>query len=167
MRIVMNASTTILLAKTNLLRLVDEQFDEVLISKKVFKEAVDDVRQLGFDDVIITEKEIKEGRIKVREVGDRDIVRKLMQDFAMREGEAETLVLAIESRADLVATDDHQCMKAGMTLDLPLTQAIALVVALFEAGKITKEKVLEAIERLKEYGWYADWIIENARNRIR
>ncbi len=163
----MNTSTTILLAKTNLLRVVDEQFDEVLISMKVHGEAVEDAKHLGYDDAIVTEREIKEGRIEVKEVADKSTIRRLMRDFAMMDGEAETLVLAVEAGADLVATDDYQCMKAATALGLPFTQAVALVIVLFEAGKITREKALEAVERLKEYGWYADWIIEDAKNRIR
>jgi hypothetical protein len=54
-----------------------------------------------------------------------------------------------------------------MALGLSFTQAIALIVALYEDGKMSKERALGAIERLKEYGWYADWIIEDAENRVR
>lgn len=163
----MNSSTTILLAKTNLLRTVDEQFDEVLISEAVYKEAVKDSRELGYDDAIITEKEIKEGKIKARATKDEAMVKRLMQDFAMRRGEAETIILALEEKADLLATDDYQCMKAAKTLELPFTQTIALIISLYETNKTTKKKALEAMERLRDYGWYADWIIEDAKNRVR
>ncbi|MFQ5887079.1 MAG: hypothetical protein ACE5HY_00100, partial [Candidatus Hydrothermarchaeales archaeon] len=77
-----------------------------------------------------------------------------------------TVVLALEEKADLLATDDYQCMKATKTLELPFTQAVALIVSLHETDKITKKKALEAIERLRDYGWYADWIIEDAKNRL-
>jgi predicted nucleic acid-binding protein len=167
MRIVMNSSTTILLAKTNLLRVVDEQFEEVSISQQVFTESVDKPKQIGYDDAIITEREIKEGRIKVKSIRSEAIVKEMMRDFQMGRGEAETVALVLEEEIGLLATDDYQCMKAARALGIPFTQAITLIVSLFEASKITKEKALESIERLKEYGWYADWIIEDARNRVR
>lgn len=166
MRLVMDSSTTILLAKTSLLKTVDEQFEEVIISGRVYKEAVEEPKKLGYGDAMITEKEVREGRIRIDAVRDRALVEKLMRDFAMMGGEAETLVLALEQKADLLATDDYQCMKAAKVLELSFTQAIALVIALFERNKIEKETALEAIDKLEDYGWYADWMIEDAKNKM-
>lgn len=163
---VMNASTTILLAKTKLLRTIDEQFDDVLISTEVYRETVGEPK-LRYQDAAITEGEVGDRRIKVKEVRDSKLVRRLTEDFAMSKGEAETIALAIQENAKLIATDDYQCMRAATALGMPLTQAISLVVALFEAGKLAKEKALEAVEKLQEYGWYADWIIEDAKNKVR
>jgi len=167
MRLAMNSSTTILLAKTNLLRVVDGHFDEVLMSQEVFRESVEESKGLGYDDAIITETEIREGRIKVKNIRSEAMVEKMMRDFQMRRGEAETIVLMSEEKMNLLATDDYQCMKAARALGIPFTQAITLIVSLFEANKITREKALESIGRLEEYGWYADWMIEDARNRVR
>lgn len=167
MRLVMNSSTTILLAKTNLLRMIDEQFDDVAIPQEVYREAVEEAKRLGYDDAAITEKEVKDKRLKVKRIKDEKMVRRFMQDFSMRRGESETVVLALEEKADLLATDDYQCMKACRALDMPFTQAISLIVALFESKKIGREKTLEAMERLSDYGWYADWIIEDAKSRVR
>lgn len=166
MKLVMNSSTTILLAKTNLLRTVDEQFDEVTISKEVYKEVVEESKPLGYDDAMITEKEVREKRIKVKDVKSESMAKRIVQDFAMGRGESETVALAIEEKADLLATDDYQCMKACRSLGIPFTQAISLIVALFESRRISREKTIEAIERLKDYGWYADWIIEDAKNKV-
>lgn len=167
MKLVMNSSTTILLAKTNLLRTVDEQFEEVMIPKEVYMEAVEESKRLGYDDASITEKEVRDKRIEVKRVKDERMTGRHMQDFAMRKGEAETIVLALEEKADLLATDDYQCMKTCRALEIPFTQAISLIVALFENKRLSKRKAVEAIERLRDYGWYADWIIEDAKNKVR
>ncbi len=165
MRLVMDSSTTILLAKINLLETVDDQFDEVTISTEVYKEAVEESKHLGYDDASITEKEVVRKRIKVRSIKAEKTVKRFMRDFAMGQGEAETLVLAMEEEADLLATDDYQCVKACRALEIPFTQAISLIIALFENKRISKVKAIDAIEKLKDYGWYADWIIEDAKIR--
>ncbi len=167
MRLVMNSSTTILLAKIGLLKIIDEQFKEVLISKEVYREAVEDPKKLGYEDAVITEKEVDSGRIKKSTVKNKALVQKLMHDFTMMRGEAETLVLAIERKADILATDDYQCMRAARALELPYTQAISLVITLFERNKIKIETAQEAIDQLQEYGWYADWILEDAKSKIK
>jgi len=167
MKLVMNSSTTILLAKANLLEIADEHFDEVIMSGEVHRETIEEPKKLGYEDAAIIEREVKKGKIKVRSCGGESVVKKLMRDFNIMKGEAETLVLAMEEKADLVATDDYQCIKAAKMLELPFAQAIALVVTLYENKKIEKNKARGAIEKLKEYGWYADWIIEDAKNKVR
>lgn len=167
MKLVVNSSTTILLARANLLEIADEHFEEVAMSGEVYRETIEEPKKLGYEDATMIEREVKKGKIKVKSCRGGSMVKKLMRDFNMMKGEAETLVLAIEEKADLIATDDYQCIKAAKMLELPFTQAIALIVTLYENKKIEKNKALEVIEKLKEYGWYADWIIEDAKNKVR
>ncbi len=163
---VLESSSMILLAKVSLLKGLLLEFDEVVISQEVYRESVSRSKELGYDDALITENLVKGEIIKIKGVKDEQMVKNLMEDFNINKGEAESLVLAQEENSDLIAVDDHQAIKICGILELPFTQAIHIVISMVELEKITKDNAIEAIRKLEEYGWYADWIIEDAKREI-
>jgi predicted nucleic acid-binding protein len=90
----------------------------------------------------------------------------LAKDFRLHEGEAETIALAREKGA-IAGTDDGPAIRCLKVLGLPFTSAIALLVAMAEAGSIARDLALELLTKLERFGRYDPRILEDVARRIR
>jgi predicted nucleic acid-binding protein len=106
MAIVFDSSTLILLAKAELLRMVVGR-STVPIPSRVRAECL--VKD-SFDAILIGEL-VKEGKVTVEKVDADKATEKLMADFRLARGEAESLYLAMMKRC-LLAVDDGVDIKA-------------------------------------------------------
>src|SRR3990167_3897956 len=159
--IIFDASTLILLAKIEILKVVT-QTQEILISKEVEAEAT--CRTELLDAKIIIEL-IKTGQIKVTKVKDSVLLERFKEDFAIAEGEASVLLLARQKQA-ILATDDGQTIKACKVLGVKFVTAIHFLLSVYHKSKISRELALVKLERLKNLGRYNVRIISDAINRI-
>ena len=99
--ILLDASTLILLAKIEMLDIfLADVGRKVAIPAKVKEEVITG----SSPDGRLVAKLIQDRRIDVLKVKDRKLVKRLMEDFNIDEGEAEMLMLAIQEKAPLVAT---------------------------------------------------------------
>ena len=89
-----------------------------------------------------------------------------MEDFNIDEGEAETLTLAMEKKASLVATDDKNAIRACKIMRLDFTTAIAVLVRACERNLIQADEALVKLQKLQSFARYKKTIIETARNQI-
>jgi predicted nucleic acid-binding protein len=162
--IVFDSSTLILLAKTGLLDdfLKDYQ-GKVLIPREVEAESCS--RKKSFD-ALLLQKRIQENGITVAKLLNRALSEQLMQDFNIFRGEAESLALAIEKKANLVATDDKNAVKACRVLKMPFTSAIAILIRMAERKVIAMDRVKAALAALMKYGRYSDGIIKEAKEKL-
>ena len=162
--IAIDASTLILMAKTELLDLfLDNSGLKAFISKTVEREST---AKESFDARLI-ERRIKEKKIFVKEVKNQAMVEKVGKDFRLHVGEAETIVLCVENRFSLVGTDDFNAMKACIVLNVPFTSAVEILLKLNQKNILTKGEALAKLERLEYYGRYSDEIVEDAKKRVR
>jgi len=159
--IIFDASTLILLAKIEILKIIT-QTQEIVISKEVEAEAT--CRHELLDAKIIIEL-IKTGQIKVTKNKDSVLLKKLKEDFAIAEGEASVLLLARQRQA-ILATDDGQTIKACKVLGVKFVTAIHFLLSAYYKKRISKELALVKLERLKNLGRYDVRIISDAINRI-
>ena len=159
--IIFDASTLILLAKTEILKLIT-QTQEILISKEVEVEAT--CRPEFLDAKIIIEL-IKTGKIKVIKVKNPALLKRFRKDFAIAEGEASVLLLAHQRQA-ILATDDGLTIKACKVLGVKFVTAIHFLLSIYYKRKISRELALVKLERLKNLGRYNVRIISDAINRI-
>jgi predicted nucleic acid-binding protein len=161
--ILFDASTLILLAKIELLDIFIADFDKkVAISNKVKEEVLEG----SSPDGPLIAKLIQDRGIDVSKAKDKKLVRRLMEDFNIDEGEAETLTLAIEKKASLVATDDKNAIRACKIMRLDFTTAIAFLVRACEKGLIQTDEALARLQKLQSFARYNKTIIETARNQI-
>jgi predicted nucleic acid-binding protein len=161
--ILFDASTLILLAKIDMLDIFITDFaKKVAISDKVR----DEVLEGSSPDAPLIARLVEERGIDVLKAKDKKLVRKLMEDFNIDEGEAETLILAIEKKASLVATDDKNAIKACKIMKLDFTTAIAILVRACERNLIQADEALAKLQRLQSFARYKKMIIETARNQI-
>ncbi len=160
--IVLDSSTIILLAKAEIL-------DTLLNSYKgdaIIPEAVERESAAGQTfDALLIRRRLDEGRIKIREVKD-ERTEKVMKDFGLNLGEAEAIILALESKGSVLGTDDRNAINACKLLHIPFTTAIGVLIRSREKNLVTKEEAIEKLSRLAAYGWYKKEIIEDAKRRL-
>ena len=158
-----DASTLILLAKIGMLDIFLADIDrKVAIPEKVKEE----ILAGSSPDGPMLEKLVQDRRIDVLKTKDRKLVRRLMEDFNIDGGEAETLTLAIQEKASLVATDDKNAIKACKIMKLDFTTAIAILVRACEKGLIQADEGFFKLQKLQSFARYNKTIIEAARNQI-
>jgi len=160
MRIVLDSSTLILLAKTDLLREVTSQF-YASIPDRVRQE----VLAKQSPDAELIRLLIHEKRLEVVQAH-TEPAKKLAKDFRLHAGEAEALALAIQTETPL-AVDDGPTIKACKVVGLPFLTAIHFLIYLSESNRISREIALEKLDRLSTYGRYKGRIIQDAARRMK
>lgn len=157
--LVLDASTAILLAKIGLLRELARK-GEIWMDEVAFREAT----AKDVDDARLIRKLAEEGLLK--RASPKGGKGDLEKDFRLDEGEAETIALAREK--DCVAgTDDGPAIRCLKVLGLSFTSAIALLVAMVEAGSVAPALALELLTKLERFGRYDPRILEDVARRIR
>ena len=161
--ILLDASTLILLAKIEMLDIfLADVGRKVAIPVKVKEEVLTG----SSPDGPVVAKLVQDRRIDVLKAKDRKLVRRLMEDFNIDEGEAEMLTLAIQEKAFLVATDDKNAIKACKIMKLDFTTAIAILVRACEKGLIESDGAFAKLQKLQSFARYNKTIIETAKNQI-
>ena len=124
--IVFDASTLILIAKAELLDsfLTDIEL-EAAIPMEVKKECGGVKKSL---DALLIQKALDESRLNVIAVKNRKLVLKLQGDFSLGKGEAETIVLALTEKAEVLGIDDKNGINACKLLGIAFTTAIGILV---------------------------------------
>jgi predicted nucleic acid-binding protein len=160
MRIVLDSSTLILLAKIDLLREVTSEL-RASIPERVREE----VLAKQSPDAELIRLLIHEKRVEVIHAHKERSV-KLAEDFKLHAGEAEALALAIEIEAPL-AVDDGPTIKACKVVGRPFLTAIHFLIHFTETNRISREIALEKLARLSTYGRYKGRIIQDAARRMK
>lgn len=96
---------------------------------------------------------------------EQEMTNKIIKDFNINKGEAETLAIAKNKNLG-IATDDRPTIKACKILDIKFATAIHFLIKLYEKGKLTKDMALEKLKNLENYGRYKEEILVNARKEI-
>ena len=162
--IVFDSSTIILLAKIDVLDLFISNFNgRVSIPEKVRAE----VCRKGREETPLIENLINDQKISVLKTKNRRNKSKIMEDFNIDEGEAESLMLAIQEGAHLIATDDRNAIRACKLLKIDFVTAIAFLIRAFEKGLISRDEALIKLKKLHSIVRYRDEIIDDALTKIK
>lgn len=154
----------ILAAKTTILDLFLGDFaGGIFISESVKKEAL--AKESA--DAKLIEKRIEQNRVKIKNSKNKNAVEKMMLDFNIGIGEAETIAVCLENNWQLVGTDDKNAIKACKVLEIAFATAIDILIMLNKKNILSKNEAFLKIEKLSEFGWYSDDIIEDAKNKLR
>ena len=158
-----DASTLILAAKTELLDLFIEASHEPLaISPEVEKEAT---QKKTFDALLIRQR-IDEKRLTVKNVKGKATVKKIMVDFSLHKGEAETIALCMENSGKAIATDDYNAMKACSVLNIEYATSLGILLKLYKDKKLGKEDAKLKLDGLARYGRFSREIIDDFTQRL-
>lgn len=159
--IVLDASTLILLAKTDLLPLLAEK-TRLVIPEQVRREAL--AKPELYDARVIAGM-LRTGRIQVLKDPQAALCKRLQDDFALEAGEASALLLARKMRVP-IGTDDGPTIKAAKLTGTPFLTAIHVLVELCAKGRMDQQTALATLERLQQVGRYSVQILEDAHKRI-
>lgn len=116
-------------------------------------------RQRGYEDAIVAEDLIKAGKLRVKRVHDKALLKKA-EEFNVHGGEAEALALYWQEGADYLATDDDNVRKKAVLLSLKVIGTPAMILTLFKAKVISKEKFIESTQGLRKIGWFSSAVID-------
>jgi len=161
--IIFDASTLILLARIDLLELFLSTFQgRIAIPKKVKSE----VCIQGREERPLVENLFKQGKIEILTAKNPRQKRKLMDDFNIDEGEAEALLLVIQTGAESIATDDRNAIRAAKLLKIDFVTAIGFLIRAHEKQLVDRDEALTKLHSLQVIGRYSNAILEDAKNRI-
>ncbi len=162
--IVFDSSSLILLARIDILYIfIANYHGNVLIPERVKSE----VCIKGREETPIIEKMIKDNIINSIKVKSTKQIKKLMEDFSIDLGEAEALLLALQEKANIVATDDRNAIRACKMLNIDSVTAIAILLRSFEKNLIDRDDTLIKLKKLESIGRYSKAIINDAEQKIR
>ena len=162
--LVFDASTLILLAKSELLDIfLDDYEGTPLIPGAVAAESTASSRP----DALMIRQRIAEGRLEVEEVEESRVLGRLGLDFRLGSGEAAALALALEKgESAIVATDDRSAIRACKVLRIKFTTSLGILGRAVEKGLLTRDVGMTYLERLRAYGRFKDEIIEEVSRQI-
>ena len=160
MEIVFDASTLILLAKIDLLRIVAERYS-IIIPDKVKVEAL----AADSSDAMAIRYLLDSLLIRTMSIKNRQQYEQFVADFRIHDGEAEALCLALELSAP-VAVDDGPAIKACKIMGLQFITAIHFVINCAQTGAMNQVVALEKLKKLSIVGRYRLQIIQDAEKRI-
>ena len=161
--IVFDASTLILLAKIELLDVFVSSFSGRISIPEIIR---DEVCVKGREETPLLTRLIEEKKIHVSKVNADKAVRKIMDDFHIDAGEAAAIILALDEKASLVATDDRNAIRTCKALKLDFTTAIAILIRAFEKSLIDKAEALIKLQKLESVARYNRVILADAQKLI-
>lgn len=165
MKLAIDSCSIILLAKATVLEALAKRHN-VFITKNVYNEILIG-RDKKFIDALLTERLVKENKIKIIEIKNINLVEKLENDFNLGIGEAETLSLVLNKDCDVIITDNKQGRKTAIVCNLDLIGSIDVIISLYKLKIIDKNKTIDALKKLKEFGWFQDYLIDNALEEVK
>lgn len=159
--IVSDASTLILLARISILRKFIAAFEKIIVPKEVAKE----MTVAHSLDARMLEREIKENSIIVKNI--KSSTDEITRQFRLDMGEAESYVLYNELHARAILTDDGELIKLCKLFEIPFVNALAIVVRMFDCGRLTKEETCEYLRKLNDYGRYSRKVYNVFKEEVR
>lgn len=165
MKIAIDSCSIILLAKATVLEILADNY-KLLITRNVYQEILEG-KNKKFIDALLTEKLVNEGKINIKKIKNKKLIKKLVEDFSLGIGEAETLALTLGKQCEVISTDNKQGRKAAIIYKLNLVGSIDLITSLYKLKLIDKNKAVNALKELKEFGWFQDYLIDKALEDVK
>ncbi|MBI4639473.1 MAG: hypothetical protein HY731_02195 [Candidatus Tectomicrobia bacterium] len=163
MTIISDATSLILLAKVGLLEFFVSR-NRVMAPTVVYGEVMKG-KEKGREDSLLIERLRAEKRLQVK--SPRKAARNSIQRlFNLKGGELDVIALAAGTQ-HTVLTDDRKCLNSAKALGIEFVTSLDVVVTLYKKGAIPKERALECINRLEEYGWYSRDPIKYYREMVK
>jgi len=158
--IVFDASTLILLAKIDVLRMVTENFQTALP-----KIVLSEVTRKQTMDAEAIKQFVQKGIINIMGNPPKEQMRYLMERFPVAAGETASFLIARKNNA-VLATDDGIAIKMCKIFSVRFATAVHFLVELKTRECFEKQIALVKLELLQQYGRYAPEIIKDATERI-
>lgn len=163
--IVKDAMVVIHLAKITLLEKSCEYFKPVVLPEKVHVEILEGKKK-GYEEVKVIEELVRTKKLSVKPVRNRRLL-KLAEEFNIQRGEAESLALYWQEKADYLASDDDNLRKKSTLLNLKMIGTPAIILRLYNEKLIDRDKLLESLQTLRKIGWFSNALIDRMLMEIK
>lgn len=163
MNIAMDACSAILLSKATVAEIFSNQHN-IMVTTQTYNEIIKG-KEKRFEDALLFEKLCNEKIIKKVEAKNKELQKKVKSDFGFGDGEASTIIYAIENNIAIL-TDNKQARKASNIYGLKLLGSPEVIVSLFKTKDISRDKARDALAKLRDAGWFEDYIIEKAMEEL-
>ncbi|MBI2575021.1 hypothetical protein HYV82_03995 [Candidatus Woesearchaeota archaeon] len=161
--LVSNTSTLVLLAKTGCLEQFIYMAPTIVIPAEVKKEAL---FQKGSYYARLISKLIDDRRIIIV-VANKNVVKSIMAEFNLDEGEAATYAVFNEKRHNAIMTDDGELIKLCKLERVPFICAMAVVIRLFEKRLLSRAEALDKLYELYKVGRYSEKLYEYFKSEVK
>jgi predicted nucleic acid-binding protein len=151
MTVVSDASVLIHMARIGRFDLLRSLYGELVIGSGVYFEVVD--RGWGFPGSAETQEAIKDNWLKVRSVADKTRAMRLMHEYGVSLGNAETVQLAVECKAGLALADELEVRNLLEEARVKVRGCIGLLIEAARKHMLQRSEAEEAIGRLVETGY--------------
>ena len=151
MTVIADAGPLIALSKVDALAVLFTLHPLVLITPTVYDETISRGHAVGAEDAARLEAEVQAGRIEVRRAG----LTELPAPALIGPGEAESILLAIETRADWLLVDDQFARRvaernfAAVGVATMTQGTLGTIASAVRAGHITRQQGIDIILSLK------------------
>lgn len=163
MTIICDATAFILLAKATVLEILASR-NNVITTQIVYEEVVIGKEKGRFDSLLV-ERLVNEMKIKLQEP-DKSSKEKIQKLFNLKLGELDIISLA-QNTSHTVLSDDKKCLNVAKALGISFITSLDVIIALYKKKAIRKEKAIESIDTLDEYGWYSRSLIKKYKEAIK
>ena len=150
---VFDASPLIFLARVGLLQASLKLFSTCLVAETVQEEVVDTGRTVGAPETVELESLIAKGHLAIERVPRTSLGVRLEANQHLSKGDRDSLVLASERTARLMA-DDAAVRSVANQLGLRLGDTLYVLSTMTDRGILKPAEAVDALDRLVEAGWY-------------
>lgn len=163
MTIISDAVSLILLVKLSILEILAEN-NEIIMPILVYEEIAKG-KDKGREDSLLIGRLVAERVLSIKSPENKfkDDIKRI---FNLKGGELEVLSLAI-GKTSAILTDDKKCINTAKALKINFITSLDVVAALYKKGRISKEKALESLNGLSEYGWCSRDLVKSYREAIK
>jgi len=160
MRGVADSSSLISLSVVDALWLLPHFFETTIIPPAVYQEVV--VEGEGKPGA----KEVKEAKwITVLTPSPEKVAFFCSQGLGL--GEVEALALVAEGEGDVILTDDERAWQVAQKHNLSFLRSLELLLEAHRRNLLTKEKIIEKVQQLRQKGWLSPKVAEIAIQQIK
>lgn len=147
--IVSDASPLIYLSKINQLELLKKLFGNVFIPGEVYQEVVIRGKIDSHSDAIIIERAVGKW-INIVKIND---TQKLANFEELDKGEMETIILALNKKANLVLIDEACGREIARNLGLNVKGTVYVLLLAYQKKILSREEIKKSFELLIGYGF--------------
>lgn len=150
---VFDASPLIFLTRVGLLEEALKLFSTCLIAEAVKEEVVDTGRTVGAPETAELESLIAKGRLVVQRVSRTPLGARLEANLHLSKGDRDSLVLASERKARLLA-DDAAVRSVANQIGLRMGGTLYVLSTMIDRRALELAEAVDALDRLVDAGWY-------------
>jgi len=150
---VFDASPLIFLARVSLLEESLKLFSACLVAETVKEEVVDTGKTVGAPETAELESLIAKGRLAIERVPRTSLGLRLEANPRLSRGDRDSLVLASERTARLMA-DDAAVRSVANQLDVRLGGTLYVLSTMTDRGILKPAEAVDVLNRLVDSGWY-------------